>query len=148
MNCENLQSRLSAYLDGELSGRDMLAVRSHIHQCPECAQILEIERMTKEAIGGLQTIEPPVGFEERLVANVFKTEQKSPRVWRLGFALVATSAIACAATLGYLRMSHPSAPTIATGDSGRFEDQRNPAMTAGADPLGGGNMVITATMNR
>lgn len=146
MTCENLQSRLSAYLDGELSGRDMLAVRSHVHECPECAQVLEIERTMKEALASLPAVEPPADFEARLMNAVFDSQPKTTRVWRLGAALVATSAVACAATLVYLRVSHSAPQTVATGDNGRFELQRNEVMAASQDPYGGGNMVITASM--
>ena len=142
MNCEVLQSRLSAYLDGELSGRDMLAIRSHIHQCPECATILEIERITKEALAGVPAIEPPADFEERLVAHVMRTPVRSNRTFQIGLAFVMTSAAACAITLGYLQSTKTSpknAPTVASS----YEYQRNEALMAGWDPAGGGSPVIT-----
>lgn len=143
MNCEMLQSRLSAYLDGELSGRDMLAIRSHIHQCPECAQVLEIERMTKEALSGIPTIEPPADFEERLIAKVMAQPTRSSRTWQLGAAFVMTSVAACAVTLGYLQSSKTSVkpPTVASS----FELQKQEALDASYDPYNGGMPVITAS---
>ena len=143
MNCEMLQSRLSAYLDGELSGRDMLAVRSHVHQCPECAKVLEIERLTKEAIAGIPTIEPPADFEERLVAKVMANPIRTTRTWQIGAAFVMTSVAACAITLGYLQTSKSkvTAPTVAN----TFEAQKQEAIDASYDPYGGAMPVITAS---
>lgn len=141
MNCEMLQSRLSAYLDGELSGRDMMAIRSHIHLCPECAGILEIERLTKEALAGVPAVEPPADFEERLVSAVMAAPVRANRTWRIGMALVMTSVAACAITLGYLRANRTSVaePTVANS----YESQRAEAMMAGWDPFAGGSTVMT-----
>lgn len=141
MTCEMLQSRLSAYLDGELSGRDMQAFRAHLHQCPECAQILEIERITKEVLAGAPMIEPPADFEERLIAKVMSEPVRVNRSWRVATAFMMTSVAACAMTLAYLRANRPeaSAPTA----SNMYESQREEAMMAGWDPYGGGSTVIT-----
>lgn len=141
MTCEMLQSRLSAYLDGELAGRDMMAIRTHVHQCPECAQILEIERMTKEALAGIPSVEPPADFEERLIATVMAAPVRKSRNLQIGFAFAMTTALTCALTLGYLRASKPeaSAPTVAS----TYESKLNEAYMAGWDPYGGGSPVVT-----
>jgi anti-sigma factor RsiW len=141
MNCEMLQSRLSAYLDGELSGRDMLAIRSHLHQCPECANILEIERLTKEALAGIPTLEPPADFEERLVAKVMASPVRATRAWQFGAAFVMTSVAAFAVTLGYLQASKSTSPTPTVANT--YEAQKAEVIMTQWDPYGGGMPVIT-----
>lgn len=36
VNCRNVRTMLSAYIDGELTGHEMLAMRDHISRCREC----------------------------------------------------------------------------------------------------------------
>jgi len=134
---------MSAYLDGELSGRDMQAFRAHLHLCPECAQILEIEKVTKEALASMPTIEPPAGFEERLFAHVMVEPVRKSRTWQLATVFTMTSVAACAITLAYLRSDNKeqSAPTVVN----MYESQRDEAMMVGWDPYGGGSPVITPT---
>ena len=36
MSCKSIQAKLSAYLDGEMSGVEMQTVRAHVHGCRDC----------------------------------------------------------------------------------------------------------------
>jgi anti-sigma factor RsiW len=38
MKCNDVQQRLKAYLDNELTGRDVEAISSHIKSCPSCSK--------------------------------------------------------------------------------------------------------------
>jgi len=95
-------------------------------------------------MAGLPTIEPPAGFEERLIAKVMAPQAKKARTWRYGVVFVATSALACAITLGYLRASRavPMATPTASND---FENQAREATMAGWDPYSGGSPVMTTS---
>lgn len=72
MNCKSVQSLLSAYLDRELTGTELLQFREHLHSCAECrAEETEL-RQLKSLFGSLSIPEPPADFADRLCANVLK----------------------------------------------------------------------------
>lgn len=99
MTCRCANSRLSAFLDGELSGHEMLQVREHIAHCPECAAEFHAIRELKQFVGAMKAPEPSEGLEARLRARVFAEAAESPvraRVtWRFAFgSFVATAVVA------------------------------------------------------
>jgi anti-sigma factor RsiW len=58
MNCRRVVSLMSAYVDGELTGAEMLAIRRHISDCRDCSAEYESLKMTKLALARLRTIRP------------------------------------------------------------------------------------------
>ncbi|MFN7018063.1 MAG: anti-sigma factor family protein [Fimbriimonadales bacterium] len=67
MNCRYVQSRLSAYLDMELSGVEQQQIRSHLEQCIECSCELESLRRTKQILRQMPVVVPPSGPERVLL---------------------------------------------------------------------------------
>lgn len=49
---------MSAYVDGELTGVEMLEIRRHLSDCPECAEEHESIRVTKQAVSRLRSAAP------------------------------------------------------------------------------------------
>jgi len=85
MNCQNVENRISSYIDGELTGREMILVRDHVSQCAMCAEEMEILLQTKQMLGSLAA--PPVApdFEDRLLRTVRLATQTQVPLWsRLG----------------------------------------------------------------
>lgn len=72
MNCRRVSNLLSAYLDAELAGAEMLDIRDHLSRCPFCAREYEGLRQTKRLLGALALRMPEVGtdFEARLRQSV------------------------------------------------------------------------------
>lgn len=68
MNCQFSHNRLSAYLDRELTGDQMIAVRTHVEQCNECQRELEALRSVKHGLRDLPTLEP----RETLAADILR----------------------------------------------------------------------------
>lgn len=97
MNCSFVQSRMSSYVDGELPGDDMMAVRRHIDSCRECARYLESDRGIKKAVAALPEREAPADLEARLLVAVRQSAVSpsvSASVWptsRMAFALAAAA---------------------------------------------------------
>jgi len=58
MNCRHIINKLSAYLDGELTGEEMLTIRRHISECESCATELASVRKTKMLLSKLRTAIP------------------------------------------------------------------------------------------
>lgn len=58
MNCRRVVNLISAYVDGELTGADMLDIRSHLRECPDCTEEYESIRATKLLVARLNTMAP------------------------------------------------------------------------------------------
>jgi|YNPNPStandDraft_1061719.scaffolds.fasta_scaffold17559_2 anti-sigma factor RsiW len=62
MNCRRVANLISAYVDGELSGAEMLAIRRHLSECAECAEEYESIRLVKQAVSRLRAVVPRKDF--------------------------------------------------------------------------------------
>ena len=78
MNCKAIQLRLSAYLDGELTGYDMIEIRNHVNSCAACSNCAEELRTTKKLLCGMPEVEPDPEFIQRLNQAIFSAPKKSP----------------------------------------------------------------------
>jgi len=74
MNCRRVVSLMSAYVDGELTGVEMLEIRRHISECEECAQEHDAVRLTKQAVSRLRTVAPREDFVHSILARLDEVE--------------------------------------------------------------------------
>lgn len=58
MNCHRVVNLISAYVDGELTGAEMLEIRRHLSECSECMEEYESIRMTKLVVTRLRNVTP------------------------------------------------------------------------------------------
>ena len=72
---------MSAYVDGELTGAEMLEIRRHLSQCRECAEEYEATRFTKMAVASLRTVAPRRDFSEQILSRL--DEISVPRYQRM-----------------------------------------------------------------
>lgn len=110
MNCKSVQNRLSAYLDRELGGDELLQMRAHLSTCRDCRAEVEGLRSLKALLGGIQCPEPPADLAERLTLNIQRRSFEEPRRTFRVSALMFAGVTACsmAATLlvyGFARHS-------------------------------------------
>jgi predicted anti-sigma-YlaC factor YlaD len=146
MNCNQVQSRLSSYLDSELSGREMVAVRSHLDSCEACRAEETAERHLKELLSDLCVREPSADFEQRLLANVMTAhESRTHHRWRPAFALVGVGAFAMVVTLTLTSWLRLESSLVAESPESRTIISRDQAFVAGDDPLSDSSMVVPAT---
>lgn len=66
MNCRRVSSLLSAYLDAELTGAEMLEVRAHLEACRACRAEHESLQQTKHLLASLALRAPRPEFESLL----------------------------------------------------------------------------------
>lgn len=104
MTCRNVEVKLSAFVDAELSGREMIAIREHLSGCESCQIELEalstVRRMIQDSV---ETPPLPEGMEERLMAALDAQDRQarrpSPR-------LVLAGGLVCAlAMLGFVSVN-------------------------------------------
>lgn len=79
MNCSIVSAKLSAYIDGELAGTEMLEVRDHVSVCPDCRDECESLRQVKAMLARVSGPEPDADFEERLVRCVMSSQVEQRR---------------------------------------------------------------------
>lgn len=137
MNCKAVESRLSAYLDGELTGEEMLEMRAHLGRCAGCAGEMAELRLLKSLLGGAEEPEPESEFEGRLVAHVFSQKPaRSTARAALPYALAAT----LVASLGFALLANRPAAHAAPFEARNatpydLDMQSDQAFYAGTDPL-------------
>ncbi len=102
MNCRRVVSLMSAYVDGELTGVEMLDIRRHLAECSECEEEYEAVLLTKQAVSRLISVAPREEFVAMLMSNL-NVVQVSPyqkaanSLWRLVHTKMAPVAAAAAA---------------------------------------------------
>ncbi len=118
MSCGQTHRLLSAFVDGELSGADMMRVREHVRNCPACSTDLDDIRLLKCALGQLRPISVSEGLEERLIEALGAAEVPvSVRIWdwlrsTLGRRLEpASAAVALCAGMLALSVGHLPQPS-------------------------------------
>jgi anti-sigma factor RsiW len=70
MNCHRVVNLMSAYVDGELTGEEMLSIRRHMATCPECSEEHESILITKRALSNLVTAQPRHDFAAAILAQL------------------------------------------------------------------------------
>ncbi len=70
MNCRRAINLMSAYVDGELTGEEMLAIRRHMATCPECAEEHQSVVLTKRAVANLATAKPRQDFAAAIISQL------------------------------------------------------------------------------
>jgi hypothetical protein len=120
MNCQDVQGRLSDYLDLSLAPLQMADVEAHMGSCPPCREEAELLKQTIQQIHTLPLVETPLGFSQRVMSHVRELETE-PGFWqRLLLAVNPKTAgpalaLASVAALGiYLVQKEPGAPVVAT----------------------------------
>lgn len=98
MNCKSVQNILSAYLDAELSGNEMLRVQKHLESCECCRQEETELLMLKDFLTSTPAVEPPSDFEERLCSAIFAPKKTETARWMESWSFVSGVALITAAT--------------------------------------------------
>lgn len=74
MNCRHVVNLMSAYIDGELTGIEMLDIRAHLHDCPECRREYESLRLVKQTLAELKTVAPREEFASSILQQLDAVE--------------------------------------------------------------------------
>lgn len=149
MNCRIVRSKLSEYVDQELSGREMLAIREHTATCSSCAHELNRELKLKTMLGSLKGAEPSIGFESRLIEAVLsqsspaKVQSRLP--WRHAFFAAAAGA---AIIFGVLRVLDRGTPSVAQNSQPSFDLVTDQTVQGSMDPFGGAPVITVSNAGR
>ena len=75
MNCRRVNSLLSAYLDGELTGAEMISIREHMRGCASCCEEHEALSQTKRLVASLALKAPRAELEALLLRESVSVNQ-------------------------------------------------------------------------
>lgn len=149
MNCKQVHTKLDSFVDGELNGDEMLAVRRHMSGCVCCSQEFQALRLLKKELSMLDKPEVDADFDERVLNFVYSQVAERPREIRrrasLAACFVGVSAIAALAAFSFA--SETRAHEKASLQS-NFELRRDEAFVGGHDQLNGGTFVMPAAFER
>lgn len=156
MNCRSVQQSLSAYIDQELSGREMLLIRSHVLECEQCSAEEEEIRRLKGLLTNAPMVEPPDGFEQRLKESLDGGRPLN-RGRSYGLPFLGVMALASGVlTLLLLhaagprpepQASNPPTPPAVKADV-NFGVRADQASVMSHDPLSGGSVVFATSYER
>lgn len=114
MNCRYVSQRLSAYLDRELSGQEMMEVRDHLRTCSACdrelRQLSEVRRLLRSQASTTGATPPP-GLESKIKSHVFAQAQPAPMV-RPVWQWVGTGAVALSILGLFWQIKHDASPEV------------------------------------
>jgi hypothetical protein len=107
MKCAVAKELLSPYLDGAVTGAEMLGLQAHLEGCAECMQEYKALRQTQQLLMSIRRVPEPadLGLNLRLAISREAAEARRPRFEALrmrventvnAFMVPATAGLACA----------------------------------------------------
>lgn len=100
MDCSDINEKLSAYIDDELSAEERAAVGEHIKTCSRCGLALEELKKTVAHTRNIEEVEPPPWLANKIMQQVREeAEQEKGIIRKLFFPLRIKIPIQVAATL-------------------------------------------------
>lgn len=149
MNCKAIEAKLSAFVDGELTGVEMLEIRRHLACCKPCCEEERELRALKSILTLAPAIEPSAEFEAKLADRLREApavqERRSVRFF--GFAAL------CAAAALFAYAMIPAQPRArAEQNHGRSvarsveqtEIRSEQQFARAGDPLSGGQVIFAS----
>ena len=76
MKCQQVQRRLSAFLDGELSKKQASRISEHVSGCPHCQQETESMTAAWKQLGAMRKVDPSPHFWIKLNARIAQVEER------------------------------------------------------------------------
>jgi len=87
MKCAHAESWFSSYLDGLLTGRQMIALREHLEDCGACGQSYAALQKTQQLLAGLGRKSAPADLELKLRLAASREAARSQNLWLHGLRI-------------------------------------------------------------
>ncbi len=85
MTCNEIKNLLPAYLEDLLSPEEKKSIESHLASCPLCTRSLADLKKAENLVKGLEEVEPPPFFEQRIMARVREEARQKKGILRKFF---------------------------------------------------------------
>ena len=113
MNCEEVQKYLSDFLDKSLDVERTQEIEDHLAACSLCSEEVASLAECHRLVSGLPVVEPPVGFTNRVMAEVREAAHPAS-LWerlflplRIKIPLQATAVVLIAVLAAYIYQKEP-----------------------------------------
>ncbi len=84
MNCQDMQNRISDYLDGRLSRAERDLVKTHLIECPFCsAALAEVDPVANVLLRSEDPVVPPDLADNTMAAASRLVRRNQPAAWSL-----------------------------------------------------------------
>jgi hypothetical protein len=138
MTCPEIKILLPGHLEGVLSPEEKETIESHLASCPLCRRILEELKETEYLVKGLNEVEPPPFFEQRIMAMIREEAGQKKGILRKYFyplhikiPIQALTTVLVAVLAFYVFQKHepemrqitPLASPLTEPDKGRITDE-------------------------
>lgn len=137
MTCQELDSILYPYLDGEFQPEERLDVEAHLTSCSDCAQRVHMEARTQQALRkaarqAVDSTRAPDALRARLQGGIRQEQRRAQRGWwvRMG----AAAAVVVLVAGGSWMVLHLGQHQRFMEDAARRHAKRLPVEIAAASP--------------
>jgi anti-sigma factor RsiW len=123
MICDDVQDRLSEYLDKRLDGESNRSVEEHLSSCSNCRSVFEALSHTVRLLAAELEVEPPFGMRTRVMASLDEAQDKrsiwhwSSMPFRISIPIQAASVVVIAVLAVLLYNQQRSSDEMAGKDS-------------------------------
>jgi anti-sigma factor RsiW len=117
LGCDRAEELLSAYHEGELSGRPAREVETHLAGCARCRELLEAVGAVVEALRPTEEMEPAGDLAARVAAGSWRREAPTPsrgrfQLWGLPWRVEALAAALACVVAGGVLFAHAEGPRL------------------------------------
>ena len=82
MQCNDIQEKLSAYMDGDISSEERRLIEEHLKSCQQCNETLADLRKTTEYVRDLGDIEPPAWLTQKIMTKIRSEAGREKSLWQ------------------------------------------------------------------
>ncbi len=82
MQCNDIQEKLSAYIDGDISSEERMLIEEHLKSCQQCNETLAEMKKTTECVRDLGDIEPPAWLTQKIMTKIRSEAGKEKSIWQ------------------------------------------------------------------
>jgi len=82
MQCNDIQEKLSAYIDGDISSEERMLIKEHLKSCQQCNETLAEMKKTTEYVRNLGDIEPPAWMTQKIMTKIRSEAGKDKSIWQ------------------------------------------------------------------
>lgn len=79
MNCRKVQNLISAYIDSELTGVEMLAIRDHVSHCANCDNEYKSLLKLKRSFGRMSSKQPSDDLAFKICSQLILEQEVKPK---------------------------------------------------------------------
>ena len=140
MTCQDIEHKLPDYLEDTLSPDEKKGVADHLAACSRCSRALANMKKAQELLRGLDDVEPPPFFEQRIMARIRQEAALKPGFFRRFFfplrigvpiQILSTIAVAFIAYHVYQQSAQEMKPMAPPPEPMTRQDMSEPLSKAG-----------------